>query len=65
MVVQTSQDWLDRNASVPLNRTGYRRIFVRGEMRSNLVVICGIHFEYLLQVQLAEHDEVIHALAPD
>jgi hypothetical protein len=53
------------DASDPLNRTWNWRILVQGAMCPRLIVIVGIRAKDAAQVRLAEHHEMVNALAAD
>jgi hypothetical protein len=63
MVVQPTQDRTCRDASIELNGSAVRGIFVQGKVRSDFVVVRRIRLQYSPLVRFAEHNDVIHALA--
>src|SRR6266480_2417092 len=53
------------NDSNPLNRASDRSIFVQRPVRSDAVVVTSIVAQHSAQMRLAQHDEMVHTLAPD
>jgi hypothetical protein len=53
------------NDSNPLNRASDRSIFIQRSVRSDAVVVTSIVSQHSAQMRLAQHDEMVHTLAPD
>ena len=63
--MESTQDRHGYDASEHLWAPGVRRVFAQREMGPDVIVVGSISFERPAQVGLAEHHDVVEALAPD
>ena len=64
-MMESTQDRYRNDTSERLCAPEVRRIFAQRQMGPDVVVIRSISFERPAQVGLAEHHDVVEALAPD
>ena len=64
-MMQAAQDRDRSDATDGLNRSAHRRVLAQGEMCAYAVIVIRIRGQDSVQMCLAEHDDVVEALAPD
>ena len=64
-MVQPAENWAAKNVPGPLDGARDRRILLQGEMRTDLVVVFHVRQQYVTEMPLAEHNNMVKALASD
>jgi hypothetical protein len=64
-MMKSAEDRLSDDLAGPLDRPMARRILIRGQMRSEFVVIGGVSGKDSTQMGVAEDDDVIEAFPAD
>jgi hypothetical protein len=64
-MMEPAENWPCDELAESLDRAMGRRIFIEGQMRSELIVIAGVVSKDSTQVGVAEDDDVIEAFPPD
>src|SRR6266850_634547 len=62
-VMEATDHGLSNDPARPLDSTPHRRVLAERQVRSALVVVCGVAGYDPAEVTLAEHDDVVDALA--
>ena len=65
LVVQPAENWAAKNVPGPLDGAQDRRILLQGEMRTDLVVVFHVRQQYVTEMSLAQHNNMIKALPSD
>jgi hypothetical protein len=65
LVVQPAQNQSSKNGPGQFDGARDRRIFLQRQMRPYLVVIVHVRQQYMTEVSLAEHNNVVKALPSD
>jgi hypothetical protein len=65
LVMQSAEVRFREDSTAALNFAGNRRVLVQRQMHAGLVVICHIREQYVPEVTLAKHNDVIEYLPPD
>jgi hypothetical protein len=64
-MMKSAEDWPRDDLAVPLNGTTERRVFGKGEVRPDAIIIGGEHHRDPAQMALAEDHDIIEALLAD
>ena len=65
LVVQPAENWAAKNVPGPLDGARDRRILLQGQMRTDLVVVFHVRQQYVTEMPLAEHNNMVKALPSD
>ena len=64
-MVQPAENWAAKNVPGPLDGARDRRILLQGETRTDLVVVFHARQQYVTEMPLAEHNNMVKALPSD
>ena len=64
LMVQSSEEWLGKDAANGLDRPRNRCILAQRQVRASLVVISLIRFEQVAKMPLAKHNDIVQAIPP-
>src|SRR6266851_7140002 len=59
LVVQPAENWAAKNVPGPLDGARDRRILLQGQMRTDLVVVFHVRQQYVMEMPLAEHNNMV------
>ena len=64
-MVKSAEEWRLHNAANGMNSARWRRILVDRQVRPSLIVVGRVRAKQMTEMPLADHDNMIQAIASD